>query len=98
VVTSQVPIAQSAMNQASAGFAGTGTPMAPVFANPNYSAAAISGAFSLPSVIGTIAPATYPQAPTGSGVIPISFSNAPLPLNTNPFATAGRTQLIVKDN
>jgi hypothetical protein len=97
VVNPQVPTVQSAMNQASAKFAGTGTPMAPVFANPNYSAAAISGTFSLPAAT-TIAPATYPQAPTGSGVIPISFTNAPLPLNTNPFATAGRTQLIAKDN
>jgi len=46
----------------------------------------------------TIAPSAYPRAPTGSGVSPITFAeNSPPPLNTNPFANAGRTQTIVKE-
>jgi hypothetical protein len=45
-----------------------------------------------------IGPSAYPRASTGSGVEPITFSaNAPEPLNTNPFANAGRTQTIVKE-
>ena len=45
-----------------------------------------------------IGPSAYPRASTGSGVEPIAFSvNAPEPLNTNPFANAGRTQTIVKE-
>ena len=45
-----------------------------------------------------IAPSAYPRAPTGSGVSPITFAeNSPPPLNTNPFANAGRTQTIVKE-
>jgi hypothetical protein len=45
-----------------------------------------------------IGPSAYPQAPTGSGVEPITFSaNSPEPLNTNPFSNAGRTQTIVKE-
>lgn len=46
----------------------------------------------------SIAPSAYPRAPTGSGVNPITFGEtAPQPLNTNPFANAGRTQTIVKE-
>lgn len=46
----------------------------------------------------TIAPSAYPKAPTGSGVNPITFGEAaPQPLNTNPYANAGRTQNIVKE-
>jgi hypothetical protein len=46
----------------------------------------------------TIAPSAYPRAPTGSGVNPITFGEAaPQPLNTNPYANAGRTQTIVKE-
>jgi hypothetical protein len=45
-----------------------------------------------------IAPSAYPRAPTGSGVNPITFGEAaPQPLNTNPYANAGRTQTIVKE-
>jgi hypothetical protein len=45
-----------------------------------------------------IGPSAYPRASTGSGVEPIAFSaNSPQPLNTNPFARAGRTQTIVKE-
>ena len=45
-----------------------------------------------------IAPSAYPRAPTGSGVNPITFAeNSPPPLNTNPYALAGRTQTIVKE-
>jgi hypothetical protein len=37
-------------------------------------------------------------APTGSGVNPVTFAeNSPPPLNTNPYAQAGRTQTIVKE-
>jgi hypothetical protein len=47
----------------------------------------------------TVGPSTYPRAPTGSGVIPIQTTeSAPQPLNTNPFATAGRTQTIVRES
>ena len=42
-------------------------------------------------------PSGFPRAPTGSGVNPITFGNAPLPLNTNPYSQAGRTQIIAKD-
>ena len=46
----------------------------------------------------TIGPSAYPQAPTGSGVVAIKTTeSAPQPLNVNPFATAGRTQTIVKE-
>ena len=73
VVTPQMPTAQSAMNQASAVFAGTGTPTAPIFSNPNYSTAAISGTPSnIITPADTIAPASYPQAPTGPGVGPVN--------------------------
>lgn len=45
-----------------------------------------------------IGPSAYPQAPTGSGVVPIVFgANTPEPLNTNPFTNAGRTQTIVRE-
>jgi hypothetical protein len=45
-----------------------------------------------------IAPSAYPRAPTGSGVSPITFAeNSPPPLNTSPYALAGRTQTIVKE-
>ena len=101
VVTPQIPVVQSAMNQASAGFAGTGTPMAPIFANPNYSLAAISGTrFTATGVTpaDTIAPATYPQAPTGAGVNPITFTDAPLPLNTTLQNVRQRIQQIAKDS
>ena len=74
VITPQTSIAQSAMNQAGATFV-TGTPMAPVFSNPNYSATAISGTSFAASVIApadVIASATPPGPPTGSGVGPVN--------------------------
>lgn len=101
VVTPQIPAVQSAMNQASAGFAGTGTPMAPIFSNPNYSLAAISGtAFTAAGVTpaDTIALAGYPKAPTGAGVNPITFTDAPLPLNTTLQNVRQRIQQIAKDS
>jgi len=101
VVTPQVPSVQSAMNQASAAFAGTGTPMAPIFSNPNYSAAAISGtAFTAAGITpaDTIASVGYPRAPTGSGVSPITFTDAPLPLNTTLQNVSQRIQKIAKDS
>ena len=115
-VTSQMATAQSAMNQASAEFV-TGTPLAPVFSNPNYSQAAISGStFAAAGVTpaDTIAPARYPQAPTGSGVgpvivsgaapfnalagIPVIANNAPLPLNTTLYNVSQRIQNMAKDS
>ena len=101
VINSQIPIAQSAMNQASAGFAGTGTPMAPVFSNTNYAAAALGGTrFTATGIVpaDTIAPATYPQAPTGAGVNPVTFTDAPLPLNTTLQNIRQRIQQIAKDS
>ena len=74
VVTPQTSIAQSAMNQAGATFL-TGTPVAPVFSNPNYSATAISGTSFAASGIApadAIASATPPGPPTGSGVGPVN--------------------------
>ena len=74
VVTPQTSIAQSAMNQAGATFV-TGTPLAPVFSNPNYSAAAISGtSFAAAGIspVDTIASASPPGPPTGSGVGPVN--------------------------
>ena len=74
VVTPQTSIAQSAMNQAGATFV-TGTPLAPVFSNPNYSAAAISGtAFAVSGIApaDTILSANPPGPPTGSGVGPVN--------------------------
>jgi hypothetical protein len=100
VVNPQIPSVQSAMNRASAAFV-TGTPTAPVFSTPDFSAAAISGTgFTALGITpaDTIAPASYPRAPTGSGVTPITFSNAPVSLNNNPYAIAGRTQIIAKDS
>ena len=104
------------MNQASAEFV-TGTPLAPVFSNPNYSQAAISGStFAAAGVTpaDTIAPARYPQAPTGSGVgpvivsgaapfnalagIPVIANNAPLPLNTTLYNVSQRIQNMAKDS
>jgi len=55
------------------------------------SPAALNGNYS-------VGPSAYPRASTGSGVEPITFgANSPEPLNTNPFATAGRTQTIVRE-
>ena len=115
-VTSQMATAQSAMNQASALFV-TGTPAAPIFSNPNYSMSAITGSTFTAAGINpadTIAPARYPQAPTGSGVSPVNVSvtnpatalagipfitsNAPLPLNTTLFNVSQRIQNMAKDN
>ena len=101
VVTPQIPAVQSAMNQASARFSGAGTPMAPIFSNPNYSLAAISGtSFTATGVspADTIAPVGYPRAPTGSGVSPITFTDAPLPLNTTLQNVRQRIQQIAKDS
>ena len=101
VVTPQIPAVQSAMNQASARFSGAGTPMAPIFSNPNYSLAAISGTSFTATGISpadTTAPAGYPRAPTGSGVSPITFTDAPLPLNTTLQNVRQRIQQIAKDS
>jgi hypothetical protein len=79
----------------------TGTITAPVFSTPNYAGSAISGTSSSPPITpaDTITNSGYPAPPTGSGVLPGLFSQlAPKPLNTNPFNTAGRTQIIAKDN
>ena len=60
----------------------------------------IAGPPALPTASNNnvIAPSAYPRAPTGSGVNPITFGEAsPQPLNTNPYANAGRTQTIVKE-
>ena len=74
----------------------TGTIPAPASPATNIVAAATPSALNGDSTIG---PATYPRAPTGSGVIPIKTTeSAPQPLNTNPFATAGRTQTIVRES
>jgi len=43
-------------------------------------------------------PAQYPQAPVGSGVVPISFNDAPLPLNTTLQNVRQRIQQIAKDS
>jgi hypothetical protein len=83
------------MNQTSASF-DTGTLTAAVFSNPQ---SVISGStFNFPEATGSIAPAGYPQAPTGSGVTPIRAGNAPLPLNTTVENVRQRLQNIVKDN
>lgn len=92
------PVTQSAMNQVTASF-NTGTLTAPIFSNPNYAQSAISGTtFVFPEATGTILPAGYPRAPTGSGVTPISLSNAPLPLNTTLENVRQRIQVIAKDS
>jgi hypothetical protein len=47
----------------------------------------------------SVGPSAYPKASTGSGVNPITFGiNTPEPLNTNPYANAGRTQTIVRES
>jgi hypothetical protein len=98
VVTPQIPAAQSAMNQLSASF-DTGTLTAPAFSSPNFLQSAISGTtFTFPQSASAIAPTGYPRAPTGSGVSPVSFTNAPLPLNTTLENVRQRIQNIVKDN
>jgi len=94
-------VVQSAMNQASAAFSGAGTPMAPIFSNPNYSAAAISGtSFTAAGITpaDTIASVGYPRPPTGAGVNPITFTDAPLPLNTTLQNVRQRIQQIAKDS
>jgi len=97
VVTPQIPAAQSAMNQLSASF-DTGTLTAPAFSSPNLLQSAISGTtFSFPDAVGTILPAGYPRAPTGAGVDPVTFGNAPLPLNTTLENVRQRIQNIAKD-
>jgi hypothetical protein len=71
--------------------------------SPNFvgllqqSASKISQSSAPPTPATTALPSGYPRAPTGSGVNPITFGNAPLPLNTNPYSQAGRTQIIAKD-
>jgi hypothetical protein len=75
----------------------TGTIPAPASPATNIVAAATPPAGLNGS--STVGPSTYPRAPTGSGVIPIQTTeSAPQPLNTNPFATAGRTQTIVRES
>jgi hypothetical protein len=32
-----------------------------------------------------------------AAVNPITFEATPVPVNTNPYASAGRTQIVVKD-
>jgi len=98
VVTPQIPAVQSAMNQLAASV-DTGTLTAPVFSSPNFLQSAISGTtFTFPQSASVIAPTGYPRAPTGSGVAPVSFANAPLPLNTTLENVRQRIQNIVKDN
>ena len=47
----------------------------------------------------TVGASSYPRAPTGTGVVAIrTTESAPQPLNVNPFATAGRTQTIVRES
>ena len=80
----------------SAAFTNTGTiPAVPT------QLASIGSSVSPPAALNgnySVGPSAYPQASTGSGVEPIAFSaNSPQPLNTNPFARAGRTQTIVKE-
>ena len=60
----------------------------------------LSGAFSAPppGAADTVAAATVFQFATGSGVLPLASRNAPLPLNTLPFATQGKAQIISKDS
>jgi hypothetical protein len=101
VVTPQIPAAQSAMNQASASLSAsfdTGTLTAPGFLNPNFLQSVVSGStFTFPQSTGTILPTGYPRAPTGSGVNPVTFGNAPLPLNTTVENVRQRIQNIAKD-
>jgi hypothetical protein len=81
----------------SAAFGRTGTLSAPATQLTN-----VAGSSAPPAALNgnySVGPSAYPQAPTGSGVEPITFSaNAPEPLNTNPFANAGRTQTIVRES
>jgi hypothetical protein len=80
----------------SAAFTNTGT--IPVASAPLNSVGVSASLSSLQNNNFNIGPSAYPQAPTGSGVNPIVFSdNSPEPLNTNPFANAGRTQTIVRE-
>ena len=80
----------------SAAFTNTGT--MPVASAPLNSVGGSASLSSLQNNNFNIGPSAYPQAPTGSGVNPIVFSdNSPEPLNTNPFANAGRTQTIVRE-
>jgi hypothetical protein len=60
----------------------------------------LTGAFSAPppGTADNVAAAAPPRAATGSGVLPLAFGNAPLPLNTLPFATQGKAQIISKDS
>lgn len=60
----------------------------------------LSGAFSAPppGAADTVAAATVFRGATGSGVLPLASRNAPLPLNTLPFATQGKAQIISKDS
>jgi hypothetical protein len=81
----------------SSAFGKTGTLAAPETQLTN-----VAGATPPPAALNgnfAVGPSAYPQAPTGSGVNPIAFSaNSPVPLNTNPFANAGRTQTIVRES
>ena len=91
------PMIQSAMNQLSSSF-NTGTLTAPAFSSPNLLQSVVSGStFTFPQSTGAISPAGYPRAPTGSGVNPITFGNAPLPLNTTVENVRQRIQNIAKD-
>ena len=81
----------------SSAFGKTGTLAAPETQLTN-----VAGATPPPAALNgnfAVGPSAYPRAPTGSGVSPITFAeNSPPPLNTNPFANAGRTQTIVRES
>jgi hypothetical protein len=98
--TAQASPITTALNNSvlsSPAFTRTGTMAAPPASLNNVGVAtappsALNGNYS-------VGPSSYPQAPTGSGVNPVTFSaSAPEPLNTNPYTNAGRTQTIVRES
>jgi hypothetical protein len=87
------------VNNVTNGAALTATGTIPATAPPITNIAAAANPPAAVNSNNTIGPSNYPQAPTGSGVVAIKTTeSAPQPLNVNPFVTAGRTQIIVRES
>ena len=95
VNTTNTNVVNSITNGAAASSTGTRPATSPPITN-------IVASTTSPATVNsnsTIGPSSYPRASTGSGVVPIQTTeSAPQPLNVNPFATAGRTQTIVRES
>ena len=76
----------------------TGTPTLPALSSVVSDSSSSTFAAAPIAPADVLLPARYPQAPTGAGVAPFAFRDAPLPLNTTLQNVRQRIQQIVKDS